>query len=853
MNQSGYQDLLNNSTINADELVVGILNLPNLDANSVAYIDSSNNLSDILLNDGQLVVGKTGLAPVAASLTGTTSEVIVTNGPGTITLSTPQPIATTSSPTFSNITITGGVSGPTNSRTADNILSCSTSQTTNHLLSFTASQKVAQDSAINSADVFLRTGTVPMTGTLNLGNHDISNMDKIFSDLSNNNVLIGSGTTVTPGPANNIRNVAIGYQDSSTGFAIVEVGESNTQSGVQKCNLIGSGNGITGSFSSAYGDTNSISGSNSVAIGSGNTIGASFGFVLGNSATNNTANSILLGATNPVNIRPNGNNICDLGVTGTNVFKDIYANGSLIGGVKTSAIDSIVTGPASATSNNLCSFNSTTGKIIKDSGVLSTTVIVNTGSAVSGNIPEFGLVANTITDTGINAAYVVTNTSGGLATSNDICTFNGVSGTVIKDSGVLITDVVTGPASAVGDNLCSYNLTTGKIIKDSGISTTSITGGPFLPTAGGTMSGNIALATHNLTNVGNISGAVKTSAVDSIVTGPASAVGNNLCSYDLTTGKIIKDSGITTSSVSGGPFLPLGGGTMTGILDMGSHGITGISDLACISTASLIGSTNTRAVNNIVSNTGSATSGNVVFFSGTSGKVITDNSVIGGQLVKNPATTSVLNRIATFSDTTGTNIQDGGSTIAQLLALSGGTMTGTLAMGANNITGTGTVSANVFSAAATTDSTSSTTGAIICSGGVGIAKRLNIGTQCAIGVNRTTAISAFEVVGTGGINVTDGQAAASVKQLNLAYDTTNDRSVITSIHQGVAFTDIEFDCGNIGFFTAPSAGGGSNVIFIKNAATVPTTNPTGGGILYVTGGALKYRGSGGTVTNIAAA
>jgi hypothetical protein len=32
---------------------------------------------------------------------------------------------------------------------------------------------------------------------------------------------------------------------------------------------------------------------------------------------------------------------------------------------------------------------------------------------------------------------------------------------------------------------------------------------------------------------------------------------------------------------------------------------------------------------------------------------------------------------------------------------------------------------------------------------------------------------------------------------------------------------------------------------------VPTTNTTGGGLLYVESGALKYRGSSGTVTTIA--
>lgn len=48
-------------------------------------------------------------------------------------------------------------------------------------------------------------------------------------------------------------------------------------------------------------------------------------------------------------------------------------------------------------------------------------------------------------------------------------------------------------------------------------------------------------------------------------------------------------------------------------------------------------------------------------------------------------------------------------------------------------------------------------------------------------------------------------------------------------------------------------GGGTGVIAIANATTAPTSNPTGGGILYVEGGALKYRGSNGTVTTIAPA
>lgn len=58
--------------------------------------------------------------------------------------------------------------------------------------------------------------------------------------------------------------------------------------------------------------------------------------------------------------------------------------------------------------------------------------------------------------------------------------------------------------------------------------------------------------------------------------------------------------------------------------------------------------------------------------------------------------------------------------------------------------------------------------------------------------------------------------------------------------------------GNIGVFTTSVANWQAmeRGIFIANATTVPTGNPTGGGFLYVEGGALKWRGSGGTTTTI---
>jgi hypothetical protein len=59
--------------------------------------------------------------------------------------------------------------------------------------------------------------------------------------------------------------------------------------------------------------------------------------------------------------------------------------------------------------------------------------------------------------------------------------------------------------------------------------------------------------------------------------------------------------------------------------------------------------------------------------------------------------------------------------------------------------------------------------------------------------------------------------------------------------------------GNIGIRTTSQFGAGQGVMAIANATVAPSVNPAGAGILYVEEGALKYRGTNGTVTVIAPA
>lgn len=78
-----------------------------------SLITTAGVVSTQALTDGQLLIGSTGVAPVAASITGTTNRVSVTAGAGSITLSGPQDIDSTASPTFSALTITNNVGANT--------------------------------------------------------------------------------------------------------------------------------------------------------------------------------------------------------------------------------------------------------------------------------------------------------------------------------------------------------------------------------------------------------------------------------------------------------------------------------------------------------------------------------------------------------------------------------------------------------------------------------------------------------------------------------------------------------------------------------------------------------------------
>jgi hypothetical protein len=81
---------------------------------------------------------------------------------------------------------------------------------------------------------------------------------------------------------------------------------------------------------------------------------------------------------------------------------------------------------------------------------------------------------------------------------------------------------------------------------------------------------------------------------------------------------------------------------------------------------------------------------------------------------------------------------------------------------------------------------------------------------------------------------------------------------ITDLSAPMGVSSLRWSAVNARDYFVGAAGGaglgsGSGVLSISNAVTLPSTNPSAGGVLYADAGALKWRGSSGTVTTIAPA
>lgn len=315
--------------------------LANGTAHQVVVNDASGVLNGIgPLTNGQLVIGSTGNASVAAGLTGTANQISVTNGAGSITLATPQDIATTSTPTFGGLTLTG-----------------------------------------ESGAAYFSTGVLDSEAQLSksrggtgLDTSGVTNGQLLIGGTTSNDFQLGTltGTANQISVTNGTNSITLATpQDIATSSSPTFTGM--TLSGLSD-GLVRSATGV-------------LSGAGTVSL----TTEVTGVLPLANGGTNKN-----MTASNGALVYSDADSL-ELLTACSDGQSIIWASG-----VPTCAgANGDVVGPASSVSGNLPSFADTTGKLLQDSGIAAADVVEGPASAVADNVALFdGTSGKAIKDSG---------------------------------------------------------------------------------------------------------------------------------------------------------------------------------------------------------------------------------------------------------------------------------------------------------------------------------------------------------------------------------------------------------------------------------------------------------------------
>lgn len=206
--------------------------------NGILIGNGNQPISGVTLADGQVLIGSTGAAPIAATLSGTPNRISVTAGAGSITLSTPQDIASTSSPTFSALILSGKATSA----------ATSTSDSSN-----TLTTKGYVDAKLVGSSGWALTGNSGTTaGTHYLGTTDLQAVDIRTNDIirlrvNTNGSIQRSGS----GDARGLHAVDLqvrrdyDHQVSSGEASVIDGGQFNTSSAAYSAVGGGLGNTVT--------------------------------------------------------------------------------------------------------------------------------------------------------------------------------------------------------------------------------------------------------------------------------------------------------------------------------------------------------------------------------------------------------------------------------------------------------------------------------------------------------------------------------------------------------------------------------------------------------------------------------
>lgn len=221
---------------------------------SILRVDGSSNLSEIgPLTNGQLIIGSTGGAAVAATLSGTSNQISVATGAGSLTLSLPQDIAAVSSPSFTGLTLSGLTANRALTTNGSSVLTVSSVTATElgYVSGVTSSIQTQLNSKIPSSEKAAPLGVATLDGGGKIPAAQLPNSVMDYKgnwDASTNTPTLADGT----GSAGDVYQTSVaGTQNLGSGPITFALGDWAVYNGTIweksiNSNAVASVNGFTG-------------------------------------------------------------------------------------------------------------------------------------------------------------------------------------------------------------------------------------------------------------------------------------------------------------------------------------------------------------------------------------------------------------------------------------------------------------------------------------------------------------------------------------------------------------------------------------------------------------------------------
>jgi hypothetical protein len=539
------------------------LTLSGFTAKAFVYADASKALvSTAAPTNGQLLIGSTGAVPAVAALTGTSNQVVVTNGAGSITLSLPQSIGTGSSPTFAGLTLSG--------------------LTAKAMLYSDASKGVVSTAAPTDGQLLIgSTGNIPALGAITGTANQIT-------------VTLGAGTIGLNLP----QNIGTGSSPtfagvSATTFTGALVGNASTASALSPGATI-NGTTFTGAanitVTAAAGTLTGTTLNATVVTSSLTSVGTLTSLTVSGTVTLTAAASKIVPGATSFSIRNNADLADNLLITNAGAVTIRAGLTVTTGGATVSAGGAVIAGQITGTYAGTSLYVSGTA-----ANTYATRIHANTTTDQS-----YGLILLAGTSVNDNAIVILDALGGGVLFQ---IKGNGATAFAGALTGITTLAATTVTAALVGNASTATALATPRAINGVNFDgTAAIT----VTAAAGTLTGttlNATVVTSSLTSVGTltsltVSGTVTmTAAASKVVPGATSfAVRNNADSAD---NFIVTDAGAVTFRSTVGGITTLTATTLAGTLSTAAQAnVTSLGTLTSLTTSGTV--TMTAAASKIV-------------------------------------------------------------------------------------------------------------------------------------------------------------------------------------------------------------------------------------------------------------